>query len=215
MTMINSAATLSRENARGADGKFGHQTHAEATGVSLSAPAPARASRFTSPARMAANAVIAELHSRQVEVEHYYDQLTAKAVAEEVLEQYPTAARISLELVGYDDGEFHKPQALYDAEGNELEEDVSTIDLENETTNVDEMLSQCDLERRSSAAGFRQVAHDETATTATTSTSPPQPLPSRSRRRSSPTPPTGCSPANSRPTSWSGLPGASRRTSSC
>lgn len=126
---VSASAATAREAARAHDGKFGAQARSEAD-IDLETPAPAA---VPAPFRSKAvhdqiGAMRTALWRQERELDAYAEKLAAKGIAHEVLAQFPTATRISVEMEHFDDGSAWRPQAILDVDGTVLADMLDEVE---------------------------------------------------------------------------------------
>lgn len=164
-TPVSPAAASAREAARATDGKFGTQAKAEAD-IDLQVPSAAAA-----PAPFRNKAVhdqIGEMRAalwrQERELDAYAEKLAAKGIAHEVLAQFPTATRISVEMEHFDDGSAWRPQAILDADGTVLADMLDEVETSDGAGNLSEDFYtgiDCEHDSMNTGAGIVHLGHLE------------------------------------------------------
>lgn len=162
---VSASAATAREAARAHDGKFGAQARSEAE-IDLEVPAPAA---VPAPFRSkAVHAQIGEMRTalwrQERELDAYAEKLAAKGIAHEVLAQFPTATRITVEMEHFDDGSAWRPQAILDADGNVLADMLDEVETSDGAGNLSEDFYtgiNCENDSMNTGAGIVHLGHLE------------------------------------------------------
>ena len=162
---LSPSAVASREAARATDGKFGTQARSEADiDLETSAPADQPAPFRSKAVHDQIGAMRTALWRQERELDAYAEKLAAKGIAHEVLAQFPTATRITVEMEHFDDGSAWRPQAILDADGNVLADMLDEVETSDGAGNLSEDFYtgiDCEQDSMNTGAGIVHLGHLE------------------------------------------------------